>query len=88
MKANELIKGNWYKDNEGDFIKFNYCDDNIHISQRLFLSQLQTYRNETFTLNKEKYTYEPMTIEEMKEHLPESEWWVEEQKTVNLFPIY
>ena len=87
MDITEFKKGKWYKDNEGDFIKFDYYDAGyICGSAKIFVSQDKKYEKETTSLTFSKYTFNPMSIEEMKKHLPESEWWVEE--TNDLFPIY
>ena len=89
LTAEQLEIGKWYEDNEKDFIKIGKVDlasNTIRVDKRIFLSQLQTYRAESSSLTADNYTFQPMSITDMKNHLPESEWWVEE--TNDLFPIY
>jgi hypothetical protein len=89
LTAEQLEIGKWYKDNEKDFIKVievSLASNTIRVDKRIFLSQLQTYRAELVSLTADKYTFQPMSITDMKNHLPVSEWWVEE--TSDLFPIY
>jgi hypothetical protein len=87
MDITDFKKGKWYKDDEGDFIKFDYYDDGfIYNSARIYVSQGKKYEKEPTILTFSRYTYSPMSIEEMKKHLPEEECWVEE--TNDLFPIY
>ena len=87
--AEQLEIGKWYKDNEKDFIKVSevsLASNTIRANKRIFLSQQQPYSVESVSLTADKYTFEPMSVKDMKKHLPESEWWVEE--TSDLFPIY
>ncbi len=87
MDITEFKKGKWYKDNEGDFIKFD-CHDSINIygTAKVYKSQGKKYENDVISLTFSRYTFSPMSIEEMKQHLPESEWW--EETASDLFPIY
>ena len=89
LTAEQLEIGKWYKDNEKDFIKVSegsLASNTIRANKRIFLSQLQTYRAELVSLTADKYTFQPMSITDMEQYLPKSEWWVEE--TNDLFPIY
>ena len=78
--------GKWYKDNTDDFIKFKEFerDGDISFTANVRKGVFNDYIDSWMI----KYFSEcvPMTIEEMKEHLPESEWW--EETTSDLFPIY
>jgi hypothetical protein len=78
--------GKWYKDRDGDFVKF----EGFNCNYLEFTSKVRkgNYCNEESEWNVTAFTNGcvPMTIEEMKKHLPESEWWVE--KISELFPIY
>lgn len=85
MTREELKKGKWYKDDEGDFIKFDRFNKSLTVcSAYVFKANYGEYREREFSLSKIR-TYEPMTIDEMKKHLPEHEWWTESNE---LFPIY
>ena len=87
MDITDFKKGKWYKDNEGDFIKFyDYDAGYIYGSARIYLSQGKKYENDVSSLTFSRNTFSPMSIEEMKKHLPEREWWVEQSN--DLFPIY
>lgn len=89
MKENKwYIKGKWYKDNEGDFIKFEKFsnDDTFLTSAHIFVSRHGEYSDGQHYLIASKYSHVPMTIEEMKKYLPEEEWWVASSN--DLFPIF
>ena len=83
----QFVLGKWYKDKDGDFHKFKSLGDNdiINVTATVFDGEYECgsnccgvgYFNNQCIL---------MTIEEMKEHLPEHEWWSEPSD--NLFPIY
>ena len=77
--------GKWYKDRDGDFIKFLlFTDRHVDFTARV---QNYTYSNMAGSWNEHAVVVcTPMTIEEMKQYLPEEEWWTETSN--ELFPIY
>ena len=85
-EKNKFEVGKWYQDRDNDFIKFKEFDRDNFVN---FTARVRdnNYRDEIGSWN---LTYivkcTPMTIEEMKQYLPEEEWWVEQSN--DLFPIY
>ena len=82
--------GKWYKDTTGEFVKFEkftfdkYSGYEIAFSANVRGSIFQVDNNSWLIKYFDKCN--PMTIKEMKDYLPESEWW--EEKINDLFPIY
>jgi hypothetical protein len=82
---NNFEKGEWYKDRDGDFIKFlkfsgRFVDFTAKVRNGIYRNGYGSWSENMIEM------CIPMTIEEMKEHLPESEWWVKFNN--DLFPIY
>ena len=77
--------GKWYKDRDEDFFKFKGFDNN-------FVDFTGSVRDDRYSSMNGSWNIHtlpkctPMTIEEMKQYLPEEEWWVEPSN--DLFPIY
>jgi hypothetical protein len=86
---NKFVIGNWYKDDTGDFIKFNGFNEDSGYEYVKY-SACVSYRD--YYLEDDEWSIEvfenctPMTIDEMKAFLPEEEWWVTPSN--DLFPIY
>lgn len=87
MKDKEkYIKGKWYKDKDGDFIKFSEFDEYGDVEFTACV-QYDEYASRSCGWDRDAFPEcTPMTIEEMKEHLPEHEWWSENSN--EMFPIY
>lgn len=83
----KFIKGKWYKDNDGWFHKFlRFDNDMIMLSATVYDGQYVdngTFCGVGYFNNK----CTPMTITEMKQYLPEKEWWVEEWREQQLKEI-
>lgn len=87
MKDKEkYIKGTWYKDRDGDFIKFDGFDEggDVKLTAAVLDGECEKYNDTWDSAVFPKCI--PMTMEEMKEYLPEEEWWIEPSN--ELFPIY
>ena len=85
----KFIKGKWYKDKEGDFIKFNGFDriGDFKYTARVSRYGVKYYVEMKHIRSRGYFSIcNPMTIEEMKQNLPESEWWSEQSS--ELFPIF
>lgn len=84
-EKNQFEVGKWYKDKDGDFIKFYKFDDNFVD----FVAKVRDGKYDYVSGHWNKNVFTkciPMTIDEMKQYLPEREWWVEPNN--ELFPIY
>lgn len=83
----QFVLGKWYKDMDGDFHKFKefFNGDTIYVTATVYDGEYELGNNSCGVgyFNNECI---PMTIEEMKEYLPEHEWWAEPNN--DLFPIY
>jgi hypothetical protein len=85
---NKFVIGNWYKDEDGDFIKFNGFDEDLEYvkySACIAGTDYHTYEDD-WAIECLGDQCIPMTIDEMKEYLPEEEWWI--KPTNEMFPIY
>lgn len=86
---NKFVIGNWYKDEDGDFIKFNGFNEDI---DPVYVMYNACVAGDEYYLENDQWSIEvfedciPMTIDEMKEYLPEEEWWI--KPTNDMFPIY
>lgn len=82
--------GKWYRDSTGDFVKFERFTFDKYSGHEIFFSA--NVRRSIFQVDNDSWLTKyfdkcnPMTIKEMKDYLPESEWW--EEKINDLFPIY
>ena len=86
----KYIVGKWYKDRDKDFVKFKEFEGD-------YLKFTAYVRYEEYNSAEGAWTVSsfpkciPMSINEMKRFLPESEWWDKKQtqnKQSELFPIY
>ena len=82
--------GKWYRDSTGDFVKFERFTFDKYSGHEIFFSA--NVRRSIFKVDNDSWLIKyfdkcnPMTIKEMKDYLPQSEWW--EEKINDLFPIY
>ena len=85
-EKDKFIKGKWYKDNTGDFIKFKKFerDGDIYFTAYVEKGVFNDYNGSWLSKYFNKCV--PMTVEEMGYYLPESEWW--EEVNSDMFPIY
>lgn len=84
-EKNKYEVGKWYKDQDGDFVKFSRFEDSwLGFTAEVVNGMYSEFEGGWGETQFPKCI--PMTIDEMKKYLPEHEWWTEHSN--ELFPIY
>lgn len=82
----KYIEGKWYKDKDGDFIKFKQFDKDGNLDYTAKVTNKTYVESNGGWFSRVFPECIPMTIDEMKQFLPKRIWWDENSK--ELFPMY
>jgi len=88
---NQFQYGRWYVDSEGDFHKFDFhkfdkFDGTTMVTLGCIIKGEFKYGDNCLGVGYFKNKCILMTLDDMKKHLPQEEWWIDPSN--EFFPIY